>query len=53
VVEWRSRQARGEVRIARYADDFVVGFQRRDDAERCLAEGRRRIGKKIGRREEV
>jgi len=46
VVEWRSRQARGEVRIARYADDFVVGFQRRDDAERFRAEGRRRIRKK-------
>ena len=31
---WRRRHARGEVIIVRYADDFVVGFQHRDDAER-------------------
>jgi group II intron reverse transcriptase/maturase len=32
--EWRQRHARGEVIIVRYADDFVVGFQYRADAER-------------------
>jgi RNA-directed DNA polymerase len=31
---WRRTNARGEVYIVRYADDFVVGFQYRDDAER-------------------
>ena len=31
---WRKRHARGEVAIVRYADDFVVGFQYREDAER-------------------
>jgi len=33
---WRREKARGEVYIIRYADDFVVGFQYRDDAERFL-----------------
>jgi len=31
--QWRQRQARGEVIIVRYADDFVVGFQHRAEAE--------------------
>ncbi len=35
--QWRQRHARGEVIIVRYADDFVVGFQYRDDAERFRA----------------
>ena len=30
---WRKRHARGEVYIVRYADDFVMGFQYREDAE--------------------
>jgi retron-type reverse transcriptase len=30
---WRKRHARGDVIIVRFADDFVVGFQYRDDAE--------------------
>lgn len=34
VQQWRKRSARGEVIIVRYADDFIVGFQHRDDAER-------------------
>jgi group II intron reverse transcriptase/maturase len=33
VEAWRKRYARGEVYIVRYADDFVMGFQWRDDAE--------------------
>jgi group II intron reverse transcriptase/maturase len=37
VHRWRRKQARGEVIVVRYADDFVVGFQHREDAERCLA----------------
>jgi RNA-directed DNA polymerase len=34
VNQWRKREARGNVIIVRYADDFVVGFQYREDAER-------------------
>jgi RNA-directed DNA polymerase len=45
MVEWRSRAARGDVYIVRYADDFVVGFQHRDDAERCLADMRARFAR--------
>ncbi len=36
--QWRNRHARGDVIIVRYADDFVMGFQHRDDAERFLRE---------------
>jgi group II intron reverse transcriptase/maturase len=43
VNQWRKRQARGEVIIVRYADDFVMGFQHRDDAERCLRALRKRL----------
>lgn len=46
VHQWRRRHARGDVYIVRYADDFVVGFQYRDDAERFereLAERLRRF----------
>lgn len=34
VEHWRETAARGEVVVVRYADDFVVGFQHRDDAVR-------------------
>lgn len=33
VQQWRRVHARGEVIIVRYADDFVMGFQYRSDAE--------------------
>lgn len=42
---WRQREARGEVYVVRYADDFVMGFQRRDDAERFLEALRERFAK--------
>ena len=42
---WRKHYARGEVIIVRYADDFVLGFQYRGDAERCLRELRERLCK--------
>lgn len=42
---WRKRQARGEVVIVRYADDFVIGFREESDARRCLAELRERFTK--------
>jgi len=45
VHQWRSRKARGDVTVVRYADDFVLGFQDRGDAERCLAELRERLRK--------
>ena len=41
--QWRSRHARGDVIIARYADDFVLGFQHRSEAERFLADLRERL----------
>ena len=41
--QWRSRYARGEVTIVRFADDLVVGFQYRDDAERFWGELRMRL----------
>jgi hypothetical protein len=45
VHQWRSKYARGEVIIVRYADDFVMGFQHREDADRCLRELRERMDK--------
>ena len=45
VNDWRKRQADGEVIIVRYADDFVMGFQHRYEAERFLKELRERLGK--------
>jgi RNA-directed DNA polymerase len=42
---WRKEQASGEVIIVRYADDFVMGFQSRGDAERCLVELRERFAR--------
>ena len=41
--QWRKRSARGSVIMVRYADDFVVGFQDRGDAERFLRELRSRF----------
>ena len=42
---WRKRFARGDVIIVRFADDFIVGFEEREDAERFLAEMRERFAK--------
>jgi RNA-directed DNA polymerase len=42
---WRRRNARGDVVIVRYADDYIVGFQHEDDARRFLAELRDRLAK--------
>jgi len=35
--QWRRTQARGDVILVRYADDFVAGFQHESDANRFLA----------------
>jgi group II intron reverse transcriptase/maturase len=43
VQRWRSKQARGDVVVVRFADDFVVGFQHRVEAERFLTELRERF----------
>jgi RNA-directed DNA polymerase len=43
--QWRRRHARGDVVLVRFADDYVAGFQHRDDAERFLAELRERFAK--------
>ena len=42
---WRKTHARGNVIIVRFADDFVVGFQYQDDAERFREELRGRLAK--------
>jgi len=34
VEQWRKRHARGDVVVVRYADDFVLGFEREADARR-------------------
>lgn len=40
---WRERWARGMVSIVRYADDFVIGFQHRDDGDRLRSSLDRRL----------
>ena len=42
---WRRKSARGCVVVARFADDFVVGFQYREDAEQFWRELRERFEK--------
>jgi RNA-directed DNA polymerase len=43
--QWRTRYARGDVVIVRFADDAVVGFEYRGDAERFWADLRDRLAK--------
>jgi hypothetical protein len=40
---WRAKLATGDMIVVRYADDFIVGFQHRGDAERFLHELRERL----------
>jgi len=42
---WRKRRAQGEVYIVRFADDFVMGFQYREDAERFRNDLEDRMGR--------
>ena len=42
---WRRRFARGDMIIARFADDFIVGFEHREDAERFRDELGGRLAK--------
>ena len=43
--KWRPQEARGDVIIVRYADDYVVGFEHRDDAQRFLRELKERFSR--------
>ena len=42
---WRRHYATGEVIVVRYADDAVLGFQHRADAERFLQEWKARLSR--------
>jgi group II intron reverse transcriptase/maturase len=43
--QWRKRRATGDMIVVRYADDIVLGFQNRGDAERFLQDWRERLRK--------
>ncbi|WP_456639054.1 group II intron reverse transcriptase/maturase [Bradyrhizobium sp. USDA 10063] len=45
VHQWRRRHARGRVSIVRYADDFVMGFERLADARRMMADLKERLAR--------
>ena len=45
VEAWRKKVAKGDVIVVRYADDLVLGFQYRTEAERFLREFRERLAK--------
>ncbi|MGD0100750.1 MAG: group II intron reverse transcriptase/maturase [Acidobacteriota bacterium] len=40
---WRRKVAHGDVIVVRYADDVVLGFERKEEAERFLREVRERL----------
>jgi group II intron reverse transcriptase/maturase len=42
---WRKKVAQGDVIVVRYADDLVVGFESRAEAERFLEEFRERLAR--------
>jgi RNA-directed DNA polymerase len=45
VLAWRKKVARGDMIVVRYADDAVLGFQHREEADRFLAELQERLRK--------
>jgi group II intron reverse transcriptase/maturase len=45
VEQWRKKNASGDVIVVRYADDFVMGFQHRHEAERFLKDLQERMAK--------
>src|SRR5918911_284265 len=45
VARWRRRHATGDMIVVRYADDRIVGFEHRRDAERFLADLRERLAR--------
>ena len=40
---WRKRHAHGDMIIVRFADDFIIGFERKEDADQFLDELRGRF----------
>jgi len=42
---WRTKLAKGDVIIVRYADDAVLGFERKEEAEQFLGQLRERLAK--------
>ena len=45
VLWWRKSCCVGDVVVVRYADDFVIGFEHHNEAERCLADLHKRFAK--------
>jgi RNA-directed DNA polymerase len=45
VQRWRKRHADGDLVVVRFADDFVVGFEHREEAARFLTELRERLAR--------
>jgi group II intron reverse transcriptase/maturase len=45
VTWWRRHNAHGDVIIVRFADDFIMGFEHEDDAQRMLTDLRQRLAK--------
>jgi group II intron reverse transcriptase/maturase len=45
VAQWRRRYATGQVRLVRYADDYLLLFERREDAEKMKAAMVERLAK--------
>jgi group II intron reverse transcriptase/maturase len=45
VGQWRKRHATGDVIVVRYVDDFVLGFQHREEADRFLDGLKERVEK--------
>ena len=45
VHQWRQRCATGDVIVVRYADDFIVGFEHRHEAEQFLADLKVRLAR--------
>lgn len=45
VQQWRQKHARGEVIVVRFADDTIVGFQHRSDADQFLIALKERLRK--------
>jgi RNA-directed DNA polymerase len=45
VAAWRRKVSRGEMIVVRYADDVVLGFEHKEEAERFLVEIKERLAK--------
>ncbi|HKW91280.1 MAG TPA: group II intron reverse transcriptase/maturase [Methylomirabilota bacterium] len=45
VKQWRRRHASGEMIFVRFADDYIAGFEHRQDAERFQADLRERLAR--------